>query len=41
MTQIELLKKHIQDAEAIIVGGAYGMSAAGFRFYYMGDATFK
>lgn len=35
-------KKNIQEAEAIIVGGASGMSAAaGFRFYYMSDATFK
>ena len=42
MTQIEILKKNIQEAEAIIVGGASGMSAAaGFRFYYMNDATFK
>lgn len=42
MTQIEILKKNIQEAEAIIVGGASGMSAAaGFRFYYMRDATFK
>ena len=42
MTQIEILKKNIQKAEAIIVGGASGMSAAaGFRFYYMSDATFK
>ena len=42
MTQIEILKKNIQEAEAIIVGGASGMSAAaGFRFYYMSDATFK
>lgn len=42
MTQIEILKKKIQEAEAIIVGGASGLSAAaGFRFYYMNDATFK
>lgn len=42
MTQIEILKKNIQEAEAIIVGGASGLSAAaGFRFYYMSDATFK
>lgn len=42
MIQIEILKKEIQEAEAIIVGGASGMSAAaGFRFYYMNDATFK
>lgn len=42
MTQIEILKKNIQEAEAIIVGGASGMSAAaGFRFYYMNDATWK
>ena len=42
MTQIEILKKNIQEAETIIVGGASGMSAAaGFRFYYMSDATFK
>ena len=40
MTQIEILKKN-QEAEAIIVGGASGMSAAGFRFYYMSYATFK
>ena len=39
---IEILKKKIQEAEAIIVGGASGLSAAaGFRFYYMNDATFK
>lgn len=42
MAQIEILKKKIQEAEAIIVGGASGLSAAaGFRFYYMNDATFK
>lgn len=36
MTQIEILKKNIQEAEAIIVGGASGLSAAaGFRFYYI------
>lgn len=29
ITQIEILKKNIQEAEAIIVGGASGMSAAG------------
>ena len=35
MAQIEILKKKIQEAEAIIVGGASGLSAAaGFRFYY-------
>ncbi len=39
---IEILKKKIQEAEAIIVGDASGLSAAaGFRFYYMNDATFK
>ena len=35
-------EKNIQEAEAIIVGDASGMSAAaGFHFYYMSDATFK
>ena len=32
MTQIEILKKNIQEAEGIIVGGASGMSAAAVWF---------
>lgn len=42
MTAIELLRKKIDEAEAIVVGGASGMSAAsGFRFYYMDDDVYK
>ena len=40
--QFDLLRRKIEEADAIVVGGASGMSAAaGFRFYYMNDATFK
>ncbi|MGL4993532.1 MAG: NAD-dependent protein deacetylase [Bacteroidales bacterium] len=40
--KIELLKEKINNAEAIIVGGASGMSAAsGFRFYYQRDEVFS
>lgn len=39
---IELLKQKIDEADAIVVGGAAGMSAAsGFKFYYMDDAVFR
>lgn len=39
---IELLKKKIDEADAIVVGGASGMSAAsGFVFYYQNDAVFR
>lgn len=40
--KIDTLREKINDAEAIIVGGASGMSAAsGFRFYYADDDVFK
>lgn len=39
---IDLLKKKIDEAEAIVVGGASGMSAAaGFKFYYQRDDVFR
>lgn len=39
---INLLKEKIEQADAIIVGGASGMSAAsGFIFYYQEDEVFK
>lgn len=39
---IELLKKKIDEADAIVVGGASGISAAsGFVFYYQNDAVFR
>lgn len=39
---IDLLRQKIEDAGAIVVGGASGMSAAsGFKFYYMDDAVFR
>lgn len=42
MTNIEQLRKAINEAETIVVGGASGMSAAsGFRFYYMDDDDYK
>lgn len=45
MTQkekIELLRQKIEEADAIMVGGASGLSAAaGFRFYYVDDAIFR
>ena len=35
---VNSLVRHIQDADAIVVGGASGMSAAaGFRHYYEHD----
>ena len=34
--KIDLLRKKIDEADAIVVGGASGMSAAsGFVFYYL------
>lgn len=40
--KIDLIKKKIEDAEAIVVGGASGMSAAsGFKFYYQRDEVFQ
>lgn len=40
--KIELLRHKINEAEAIVVGGASGMSAAsGFKFYYQNDDVFK
>ena len=40
--QIDILSKKINDAEAIVVGGASGMSAAsGFKFYYQNDDVFR
>lgn len=40
--KIDLLKKKIDEAEAIVVGGASGMSAAsGFVFYYQEDEVFR
>lgn len=40
--KIEILKKKIEEADAIVVGGASGMSAAsGFKFYYADDDVFK
>ena len=40
--QIESFKKIINNAEAIVVGGASGMSAAaGFKFYYQRDEVFE
>lgn len=42
MTQIEILKKTFRRQKPSSLGGASGMSAAaGSRFYYMSDATFK
>lgn len=40
--KIKLLKQKIDEAEAIVVGGAAGMSAAsGFKFYYEDDKVFR
>ena len=40
--QIKEIRKKIEEAEAIVVGGASGMSAAsGFKFYYQCDEVFK
>lgn len=41
-TKIQQLKELINSADAIVVGGASGMSAAsGFKFYYQDDAVFR
>lgn len=38
----DLLRRKIEGADAIVVGGASGMSAAsGFRFYYQDDEVFR
>ena len=40
--KINLLKQKIDTADAIVVGGASGMSAAsGFKFYYQDDEIFR
>ena len=40
--KIELLRQKIDEADAIVVGGASGMSAAsGFKFYYQCDDVFR
>ena len=40
--KIDLLRKKIDEADAIVVGGASGMSAAsGFVFYYQDDEVFR
>lgn len=40
--KIEILKQKIEEADAIVVGGAAGMSAAsGFKFYYQDDKVFR
>lgn len=40
--QIDILKEQIAIADAIVVGGASGMSAAsGFKFYYQHDEVFQ
>lgn len=40
--KIDLLRKKIDEADAIVVGGASGMSAAsGFKFYYQCDDVFR
>ncbi len=39
---LDILKSKIEEADAIVVGGASGMSAAsGFRFYYQDDEVFR
>lgn len=39
---IDLLRKKIESADAIVAGGASGMSAAsGFKFYYVDDEVFR
>ena len=41
-TKIKQLKDLINNAGAIVVGGAAGMSAAsGFKFYYQDDNVFR
>ena len=40
--KLEILKRKIEEADAIVVGGASGMSAAsGFKFYYEEDDVFR
>lgn len=40
--RFDLLRRKIEESDAIVVGGASGMSAAsGFRFYYQDDDVFK
>ena len=40
--KIEVLRQKIDEADAIVVGGASGMSAAsGFVFYYQEDDVFR
>lgn len=40
--QIDILRNKINESEAIIIGGASGMSAAsGFKFYYQCDDVFR
>lgn len=40
--KIDLLRRTIDEADAIVVGGASGMSAAsGFVFYYQEDEVFR
>ena len=40
--KIELLRQKIDEADAIVVGGATGMSAAsGFVFYYQDDEVYR
>lgn len=40
--KIKLLRQKINEADAIVVGGAAGMSAAsGFKFYYEDDKVFR
>lgn len=39
---LDILKSKIEEADAIVVGGASGVSAAsGFRFYYQDDEVFR
>ena len=40
--RLDILKSKIEEADAIVVGGASGMSAAsGFMFYYQDDEVFR
>ena len=40
--KIKLLKEKIEGGDAIVVGGASGMSAAsGFKFYYADDDVYN
>ncbi len=40
--KIDLLRRKIEEADAIVVGGASGMSAAsGFKFYYQDDEVYR